>query len=171
MAERNVSENNVGKVVEVKGVVVDAVFTGALPGIYNALRITVPGQDGSPGRDLIAEVQQHLGDNRVRAVAMDSTDGLPRGVDVVDTGAPISVPVGKETLGRVFNLLGEPIDNGEPLPPASAGRSTAIRRRSASCRRRPRSSRRASRSSTCSPRSSAAARSACSAAPGSARRC
>src|SRR5436305_920282 len=93
------SENNVGKVVEVKGVVVDAVFAGALPEINNALRITVPAGDGSPGLDLVAEVQQHLGDDRVRAVAMDSTDGLPRGVDVVDTGAPISVPVGKEPPG------------------------------------------------------------------------
>jgi F-type H+/Na+-transporting ATPase subunit beta len=107
------ADNNVGKIVEVKGVVIDAVFTGALPEINNALRITVPGQDGSPGIDLIAEVQQHLGDDRVRAVAMDSTDGLPRGVDVVDTGGPISVPVGKETLGRLWNVLGEPVDNGE----------------------------------------------------------
>jgi F-type H+-transporting ATPase subunit beta len=105
---------NVGKVVEVKGVVVDAVFTGALPGINNALRITVPGGDGAASLDLIAEVQQHLGDDRVRAVAMDSTDGLPRGVDVVDTGAPISVPVGRETLGRLWNVLGEPVDHGEP---------------------------------------------------------
>ena len=148
MAERNLSENNVGKVVEVKGVVIDAVFTGALPEINNALRITVPGQDGSPGRDLIAEVQQHLGDDRVRAVAMDSTDGLPRGVDVVDTGAPISVPVGKETLGRLWNVLGEPVDNGEP----ATGERWPIHRDppepSASSRRRRRSSRRGSRSST-----------------------
>jgi F-type H+-transporting ATPase subunit beta len=113
MAERNTSENSVGKVVEVKGVVIDAVFTGSLPEINNALRITVPGDDGSPGLDLIAEVQQHLGDDRVRAVAMDSTDGLPRGVDVVDTGAPISVPVGKQTLGRLWNVLGEPVDEKE----------------------------------------------------------
>src|SRR6185312_4316847 len=112
MAERNTSENNVGKVVEVKGVVIDAVFTGSLPEIYNALRITVPGADGNPPLQLIAEVQQHLGDDRVRAVAMDSTDGLPRGVDVIDTGAPISVPVGKETLGRLWNVLGEPVDGG-----------------------------------------------------------
>jgi F-type H+/Na+-transporting ATPase subunit beta len=121
MAERNVSGNNVGvsgnnvgKVVEVKGVVVDAVFPGELPEINNALQISVPAGDGSPGLDLIAEVQQHLGDDRVRAVAMDSTDGLPRGVDVVDTGAPISVPVGKETLGRLWNVLGQPVDDGDP---------------------------------------------------------
>jgi F-type H+-transporting ATPase subunit beta len=114
MAERKTSENNVGKVVEVKGVVIDAVFTGELPEINHALRITVPPANGSPGLDLVAEVQQHLGDDRIRAVAMDSTDGLPRGVDVVDTGAPISVPVGKETLGRLWNVLGEPVDDREP---------------------------------------------------------
>ena len=82
---------NVGKIIEIKGVVIDAVFPETLPGIYNALAIEVPTADGST-RTLIAEVQQHLGDDRVRAVAMDSTDGLARGVDVVDTGAPISVP-------------------------------------------------------------------------------
>src|SRR6266542_6853103 len=112
MAEKQ-KENradNVGKVVEIKGVVVDAVFTERLPEINTALRITAPEADGRPAIDLIAEVQQHLGDDRVRAVAMDSTDGLPRGVDVVDTGAPISVPVGKETLGRLWNVLGEPVD-------------------------------------------------------------
>ena len=107
------AEQNVGKVVEVKGVVVDAVFTGALPQINNALAIKIPGADGTGGVDLIAEVQQHLGDDRVRAVAMDSTDGLPRGVDVVDTGAPISVPVGNVTLGRLWNVLGEPVDKQE----------------------------------------------------------
>jgi F-type H+-transporting ATPase subunit beta len=101
---------NVGKVVEIKGVVIDAVFTDTLPEIDTALRIQLPEADGRPEIDLIAEVQQHLGDDRVRAVAMDSTDGIPRGVDVVDTGAPITVPVGKATLGRLFNVLGEPID-------------------------------------------------------------
>src|SRR4051795_7370802 len=107
------AEQNVGKIVEVKGVVIDAVFAGELPGINNALLIKVPGGDGASSTDLIAEVQQHLGDDRVRAVAMDSTDGLPRGVDVVDTGAPISVPVGKPTLGRIFNVLGDTIDHVE----------------------------------------------------------
>jgi F-type H+/Na+-transporting ATPase subunit beta len=101
---------NVGKVLEIKGVVVDAVFPGNLPEINTALRIQVPESDGRPAIDLIAEVQQHLGDDRVRAVAMDSTDGIPRGVDVEDTGAPISVPVGQATLGRIFNVLGETID-------------------------------------------------------------
>jgi F-type H+-transporting ATPase subunit beta len=95
---------NVGKVIEVKGVVIDALFPDKLPQIYHAVEITVD------GRALIAEVQQHLGDDRVRAVAMDSTDGLSRGVDVVDLGGPITVPVGNETLGRLWNVIGEPID-------------------------------------------------------------
>jgi F-type H+-transporting ATPase subunit beta len=104
-------ERNVGKVVEIKGVVIDAVFTDGLPEIYTALKIERP--DG--GGDLIAEVQQHLGDDRVRAVAMDATDGIPRGVDVIDTGAPITVPVGKQTLGRLWNVLGDPIDECEEV--------------------------------------------------------
>jgi F-type H+-transporting ATPase subunit beta len=104
---------NVGKVIEIKGVVIDAVFPDGLPEIFTALRIELPERDGRPPIDLVAEVQQHLGDDRVRAVAMDTTDGIPRGVDVIDTGAPISVPVGKETLGRLFNVLGEPIDERE----------------------------------------------------------
>ncbi|MGB2874626.1 MAG: F0F1 ATP synthase subunit beta [Gaiellaceae bacterium] len=102
---------NVGKVIEIKGVVVDVVFTGSLPEINTALRITVPEREGRPAIEIVAEVQQHLGDDRVRAVAMDSTDGIPRGVDVIDTGAPIRVPVGKATLGRIFNVLGETIDH------------------------------------------------------------
>ena len=85
------AQGTAGKIVEIKGVVIDAVFPETLPGIYNALAIDVPTADGS-SRTLIAEVQQHLGDDRVRAVAMDTTDGLSRSVDVVDTGAPISVP-------------------------------------------------------------------------------
>jgi F-type H+-transporting ATPase subunit beta len=105
-----------GKIVEIKGVVIDAVFTGGLPEIYNALSIDVPANDDAEATALIAEVQSHLGDDRVRAVAMDSTDGLARGLDVVDTGEPISVPVGDQTLGRIFNVLGETIDLGDPLP-------------------------------------------------------
>jgi F-type H+-transporting ATPase subunit beta len=103
-------KQNVGKIVEIKGVVLDAVFPVPLPAIYNALRIERPKADGESPGSLIAEVQQHLGDDRVRAVAMDSTDGLARGIDVVDTGGPITVPVGKQTLGRLWNVLGEPID-------------------------------------------------------------
>src|SRR4051812_38072935 len=107
-------EQNVGKVIEIRGVVIDAAFTDNLPEINTALQIAMPSDDGSD-RVLTAEVQQHLGDDRVRAVAMDATDGIPRGVDVVDTGAPITVPVGKQTLGRLWNVLGEPIDHGDEL--------------------------------------------------------
>jgi F-type H+-transporting ATPase subunit beta len=99
-----------GRIIEIKGVVIDVVFPDVLPEIYNALRIDIPAQDGQEARALIAEVQQHLGDDRVRAVAMDSTDGLARGLEVEDTGQPISVPVGDVTLGRLWNVLGEPID-------------------------------------------------------------
>src|SRR5207344_2782963 len=102
---------NAGRIVEIKGVVLDAVFPGRLPEIYHALRIDVPTDEGS--RELIAEVQQHLGDDRVRAVAMDSTDGLARGVEVVDTQQPISVPVGDQTLGRIWNVIGDPVDGKE----------------------------------------------------------
>jgi F-type H+/Na+-transporting ATPase subunit beta len=106
---------NIGKIVEIKGVVIDAVFADRLPAIYTALRIELPERDGQPAIDLIAEVQQHLGDDRVRAVAMDATEGIPRGIDVIDTGAPITVPVGEQTLGRLFNVLGDPIDEGEAI--------------------------------------------------------
>jgi F-type H+-transporting ATPase subunit beta len=108
MAEQR-NGQNVGKVIEVKGVVVDVVFPDELPEIFHALRLSVE------GRDIIAEVQQHLGDDRVRAVAMDSTDGLARGIDVVDLGGPITVPVGEATLGRIWNVIGEPVDN-KPAP-------------------------------------------------------
>ena len=101
---------NVGTIVEIKGVVLDAVFPDQLPAINNALRIA------ADGRELIAEVQQHLGDDRVRAVAMDSTDGLARGIEVEDTGQEITVPVGEPTLGRLWNVIGDPIDKGEELP-------------------------------------------------------
>jgi len=106
----NADGQNLGKIVAIRGVVIDAVFEGELPAIYNALEISMPNDT-----KLVAEVQQHLGDNQVRAIAMDATDGLARGLEVVDTGAPISVPVGEATLGRIFNVLGEPIDEGEPV--------------------------------------------------------
>jgi F-type H+-transporting ATPase subunit beta len=105
LAEKN---GNVGRVEEVTGVVVDAVFPDELPEIYSAVKIEMQ-RDGETS-ELVCEVQQHLGDERVRTVAMDATDGLQRGQKVVDTGGPITVPVGKETLGRIFNLLGDPID-------------------------------------------------------------
>jgi F-type H+-transporting ATPase subunit beta len=110
MSTPSQNERNVGTIVEIKGVVLDAVFPDELPEIYTALRISLD------GRELIAEVQQHLGDDRVRAVAMDSTDGLARGIDIVDTGQPITVPVGQPTLGRLWNVIGDPIDKGEDLP-------------------------------------------------------
>jgi F-type H+-transporting ATPase subunit beta len=103
-------DSNKGTIIEIKGVVIDARFPGELPGIYNALEISRG--DGPP---LVAEVQQLLGDDRVRAVAFDTTDGLARGTEVRDTGAPISVPVGDATLGRIFNVLGETIDEGPEI--------------------------------------------------------
>jgi F-type H+-transporting ATPase subunit beta len=102
-----------GTILEIKGVVIDASFPDGLPNIYNALEIERPGDAGPP---LVAEVQQHLGDNRVRAVAFDTTDGLARGTAVRDTGKPITVPVGEQTLGRIFNVLGDTIDEGGELP-------------------------------------------------------
>ncbi len=95
-----------GKVIQVMGPVVDVRFNeGELPEIYNALKID------NNGKTLTVEVAQHIGDNTARCIAMASTDGLMRGIDAVDTGAPISVPVGKETLGRIFNVLGDAVDN------------------------------------------------------------
>ena len=110
-----------GKVIQITGPVIDVEFPpGELPGIYNALEIARPKTDGAKaGKDddgkLVVEVQQHLGNNWVRAVAMSSTDGLARGLDVVDTGAAITVPVGAPTLGRVFDVLGHPIDGKGPV--------------------------------------------------------
>ncbi len=103
---------NVGRVEQVTGVVIDAVFPDELPEIYSALKIDIPPEESRTEMQLVCEVQQHLGDDRVRAIAMDATDGLQRGDEVIDTGGPITVPVGKETLGRIFNLLGEVIDEG-----------------------------------------------------------
>ena len=102
----------VGRVEEIQGVVIEASFeSDNLPDIYSALEVDIPGRDGDESRRLVVEVQQHLGDDRVRAVAMDATDGLARGTEIRDTGGPITVPVGEQTLGRIFNLLGEPIDD------------------------------------------------------------
>ena len=112
MADENGNGTNKGRVESVTGVVIDAVFDDHLPEIYSALEIQLASGDGDgESTTLVCEVQQHLGDDRVRAVAMDATDGLQRGDEVVDTGGPITVPVGDVTLGRIFNLLGEPIDN------------------------------------------------------------
>ena len=100
-----------GHVIQITGPVVDVEFpAGRLPAIYNAIEIERPG-----GASLTCEVQQHLGNNWVRSVAMTTTDGLARGLPVRDTGAPISVPVGEATLGRVFDVLGLPIDGKGPV--------------------------------------------------------
>ena len=102
----------VGKIVQIQGVVVDVEFPAeGLPEIYNALEVHIEGAD----KPLICEVQQHLGNDWVRAVAMSTTDGLRRGADAVDTGQPIKVPVGPATLGRIFNVVGEPVDNAGPV--------------------------------------------------------
>ncbi|MBX6364168.1 MAG: F0F1 ATP synthase subunit beta [Gemmatimonadetes bacterium] len=106
-----------GKIVQVIGPVVDVAFPAEdLPEIYNALEITLPPANGGAPRRVVAEVQQHIGRDQVRAVAMSSTDGLVRGMEVVDTGRAISVPVGEAALGRILNVLGEPVDQGEPIP-------------------------------------------------------
>lgn len=102
-------QKNLGIIKQVIGVVVDVYFAEKLPEIYHALEID------NNGQKLILEVEQHTGSNMVRCIAMGSTDGLKRGGSVVDTGAPISVPVGKETLGRIFNVLGETVDGGAPV--------------------------------------------------------
>ena len=104
---------NKGKIVQVIGPVVDVEFTGPLPAIYNALTVTYTVQ-GQPAK-LTLEVQQHLGDEWVRAVAMSSTEGLKRGFDVEDTGAPISMPVGPGVMGRVFDVTGQPVDERGPV--------------------------------------------------------
>ena len=98
------SEINQGKVVQIMGAVVDVKFENHLPAILEALEIE---QNGSK---LVLEVAQHLGENTVRTIAMDKTEGLKRGQDVISTGEPISVPVGEGTLGRIINVVGEPVD-------------------------------------------------------------
>jgi len=105
---------NTGTVVQVIGPVIDVRFPDEIPAIYNAITVTVDSGDGQ-AREVVCEVQQHLGDDKVRAVAMDSTDGLARGVEVVDTGVAMTVPVGEQTLGRLINVTGDTIDHGEPL--------------------------------------------------------
>jgi F-type H+-transporting ATPase subunit beta len=107
---------NIGKIVQVIGPVVDVEFDPeSLPEIYTALEIKDDGEGKTPLR-VIAEVQQHIGRNQVRAVAMSSTDGMVRGMDAVDTGGPITIPVGEPALGRILNVLGEPVDEGAAIP-------------------------------------------------------
>jgi len=103
------AKNNIGKVTQVMGAVVDVRFEGELPEILNALHVD------NAGKLLVLEVAQHLGEKAVRTVAMDTTDGLQRGIEVKDTGGPIRVPVGPETLGRIINVIGEPVDERGPV--------------------------------------------------------
>ena len=113
----------IGKIVQILGSVVDAEFpAGELPQLYNDVKVErevfrgyEEGNMPAHVKYLHMEVQSELGNNRVRCLAMGSTDGLRRGMGVIDTGAPISVPVGRSTLGRMFNVLGEPIDGGGPI--------------------------------------------------------
>src|SRR5215472_9423037 len=105
------NDKKAGRVVEIIGPVVDVQFAEHhQPTIYNALHITSDGSDGVSPVDIIVEVEQHLGEGRVRCVAMQPTEGLVRGMTAVDLGEPISVPVGRGTLGRVLNVLGDPVD-------------------------------------------------------------
>lgn len=106
--------NKTGRITQVIGAVVDVQFDGYLPSILNALHCT------NQGNHLVLEVAQHLGEQTVRTIAMDSTDGLVRGMEVTDTGSPISVPVGQETLGRIINVIGQPIDERGPINAKSA---------------------------------------------------
>ena len=109
------AKNAIGKISQVIGAVVDVEFDGNLPEIHNALEVD------NNGQRLVLEVAQHLGESSVRTIAMDSTEGLVRGADAVDTGAPITVPVGPETLGRILNVIGEPVDEGERERPRGIG--------------------------------------------------
>ncbi|MFN2604481.1 MAG: F0F1 ATP synthase subunit beta, partial [Gemmatimonadaceae bacterium] len=109
-------KTHVGRVVQVIGPVLDVEFEAEhLPELYNALEITGKTPDGQDIR-VTVEVQQHIGRNQVRAVAMSSTDAVVRGMEVVDTGSAITVPVGGTALGRILNVLGEPVDNGAAIP-------------------------------------------------------
>jgi F-type H+-transporting ATPase subunit beta len=110
------AEAGVGRVVQVIGPVLDVEFPeGHLPAIYNAVVVKEEASKTGVAIDVIAEVAQHLGENRVRCISMKPTDGMVRGMKAVDTGAPISVPVGDETLGRIMNVIGEPVDNRGPI--------------------------------------------------------
>ena len=116
-----IDKRGIGRITEIRGPVIDARFErGSLPRVNDALRIK-----REDDKDLILEVAQHLGDAVVRAIALDSTDGIARGTEVLNTGGPITVPVGPETLGRMVNLTGEPIDE---LPPIESKKRYSIHR-------------------------------------------
>ena len=107
---------NIGHVIQIAGPAVDVQFTeGAMPHIYQALRVVSDGFTVPSPVNVILEVQQHLGEGRVRCVAMEATEGMVRGMKAIDQGGPISVPVGRGTLGRVMNVIGEPVDNLGPI--------------------------------------------------------
>jgi len=109
------AKGTIGRIVQIMGAVVDVAFPpGELPEIYYALEVPRNGGNGTERESLVLEVQQHSGNEWVRCVAMDSTEGIRRGMQVIDTGAPIVVPVGPQTLGRIFNVLGRPVDNAGP---------------------------------------------------------
>ena len=142
----SVGSTGTGRVVRVIGPVVDVEFSAdEMPEIYNALHVDIT--LGDETHELTLEVEQHIGDDVIRAISLEPTDGLVRGAEVTDTGAPISVPVGAGLLGRIINVIGEPVDEAGPVTGE------------------------ASRSSTCSPRTCEAARSACSAGRAWARPC
>src|SRR5690349_10273816 len=107
---------NVGKVIQIAGPAVDVQYTAeAMPPIYQSIRVISEGFKVPSPIDVILEVQQHIGEGRVRCVAMQPTDGMVRGMKAIDLGGPIRVPVGKETLGRVMNVIGQPVDNLGPI--------------------------------------------------------
>ena len=144
MAESNGS--NVGRVEQVTGVVVDAVFPDELPEIYSAVKIEMAGDEDREATELVCEVQQHLGDDRVRTVAMDATDGLQRGDKVIDTGGPITVPVGDvDPRAASSTCSASRSTRASRSRPASAGRSTGRRRKPPTSPRPRRSSRPGSR--------------------------
>ena len=101
---------NIGKVIQISGPAVDVQFGEKLPPIYQSVRVVSEGFNVPTPLDVILEVQQHLGEGRVRCVAMQPTEGMVRGMKAIDTGGPISVPVGRGTLGRVMNVIGQPVD-------------------------------------------------------------
>ena len=158
--------NQTGRITQVIGAVVDVAFNqGQLPSILSAL------ETDNNGNRLVLEVAQHLGENTVRTTAMDATEGLTRGQTVTDTGSQIRVPVGPKTLGRILNVIGEPIDERGPVGAETTAPIMPRHRCSSTSRPRARSWSPASRSSTCSHPMRRAARSACLAAPASARPC
>src|SRR6059058_6477918 len=107
---------NIGHVIQITGPAVDVQFTeAAMPPIYQALRVVSDGFNVPAPINVVLEVQQHLGEGRVRTIAMEATDGMVRGMKAIDLNGPISVPVGKGTLGRVMNVIGEPVDNLGPV--------------------------------------------------------